>query len=64
MKENTMEALKKAKDAVNQASDALDLAMEELDGNELDTVSGGAGVFSRVPKVLEHSYNDEDKDRY
>lgn len=52
-----------AKDAVDQAKQAIDAGMQELDDAAFNDVAGG-GAFDRVPRVVEHSYNDEDKGRY
>ena len=59
----TLEALKRAKEAVDQANDALNSAIQELDDEMLDQVAGG-GEFDDVPTVDEHSYDPNDGPRY
>ena len=66
MKDNnqkTLEALKKAKEAVDQVNSALDAAIQELDDDALAQVTGG-GEFDDVPSVTEHPYKDKDKPSY
>lgn len=52
-----------AKKAVDQAKEAIDAGMQELDEKAVNEVAGG-GMFDDVPTVIEHSYNDEDRNRY
>ena len=59
----TLEALKRAKEAVDQANDALNSAIQELDDEMLDQVAGG-GDFDDTPTVGEHSYDPNDGPRY
>lgn len=62
-KNKTLDALKKAKKAVDDANEALDSAIRELDIDELGKVAGG-GELDNVPTVDEHKYDEKDKPRY
>jgi len=59
----SIEALQKAKKAVEQANDALMSAIKELDDSELDKVAGG-GEFDDNPGIIEHPYDPKDDGRY
>ena len=59
----TLEALKKAKEAVDMANEALESAIQELDVDSLSSVAGGS-EFSNVPGVKEHPYDPHDKPDY
>ena len=59
----TLDALKKAKQAVDEANEALDSAIRELNIEELGRVAGG-GEFDGNPDVNEHPYDPKDYDRY
>lgn len=52
-----------AQKAIDMEKAALDAGMEELENGAGAEVAGG-GMFDDVPTVIEHSYNDADKDRY
>lgn len=62
-KEESLSALKKAKEAVDQANKALTIAIQELDRDALSKVTGG-GEFDDVPTVQKHPYKPDDQDRY
>ena len=59
----TLETLKAAKMAVDQANIALSAAIQELDDDALDQVSGG-GEFDEIPAVDKTPYKDSDRPRY
>ena len=59
----TLEALKMANQAVELANNALNAAIQELDIEDLDRVTG-AGEFDEVPPVDEHPYDPNDGPRY
>ena len=62
-KKRTLEALRKAKQAVDQANAALEFAIQELDEETLNQVAGG-GAWDGVPTVDEHPYDPNDKPQY
>jgi hypothetical protein len=62
-KNKTMETLKKAKQAVDQANKVLVSAMQELDDETLDQVAGG-GEFDNLPPIDEHPHDPGDAPRY
>lgn len=62
-KNKTMETLKKAKQAVDQANKAIVSAMQELDDETLDQVAGG-GEFDGLPPIDEHPLDPGDASRY
>lgn len=62
-KNKTMETLKKAKQAVDQANKVLVSAMQELDDETLDQVAGG-GELDDLPPIDEHPHDPGDAPRY
>lgn len=62
-RQKTLAALRKAKEAVNQANAALDSVIQELDDDTLNEIAGG-GEFDAVPTVVEHPYDPNDRPRY
>lgn len=53
---SVLEALKKAKVAVDEANQALDTALEELSPEEASEIVGGS-AWDHVPPVIEHPYD-------
>ena len=62
-KKRTLEALRKAKQAVDQANAALEFAIQELDEETLNQVAGG-GAWDEVPTVVEHPYDSNNNSQY
>ena len=56
--QKTIDALLKAKQAVDVANSALDAAIQELEDDDLNKVVG-AGEFNAVPTVDEHRYPND-----
>ena len=51
-------SLQNAKEAVSQADKALNQAMEELDLDDLDDISGGGNPFGNLPRVATQPIDD------
>lgn len=54
-----LESLKQARQAVEQANQALINAMQELNDNELDMVSGAGNPFADSSRVPTHSIDSD-----
>ena len=49
-KKNIRETLKQAQQAVEQANQAINAVMQELDFDTMETVAGGGNPFGNVPR--------------
>ena len=55
----TWQILRNAKAAVEQANQALESVMQELDDETMDQVSGGGNPFEDIPRVPTQPIGDE-----
>ena len=53
--QKSIDALKKAKESVDQGNQAIESALQELSLEDLSQINGGS-AWDNVPPVIEHPY--------